>query len=106
MSSESLQTFGCVWLTCADSDGFYELVSPAVGSYQQSQVGLLYELVHCVLAKERTDDQCVNSVIKVATDFIFFFFPFCFSRQFSYWCQQPDCFTAISKYHVKELQHK
>lgn len=27
--------------TCAHSDGFDELISPAVGSHQQSQVGFL-----------------------------------------------------------------
>lgn len=40
-------------LTCADGDGFYELVSPTVGSYQQSQVGFLYQLVHSVLPKDK-----------------------------------------------------
>lgn len=43
----------CSGLTCAHGDGLYELVPPAVGPHQQSQVGLLYQLVHCVLPEDR-----------------------------------------------------
>lgn len=39
--------------TCAHCDGFNELVSPAVGSNQQGQVGFLYQFVHCVLPNDR-----------------------------------------------------
>lgn len=40
--------------TCAHSDGFDELISPAVGSHQQSQVGFLDQFVHCVLPDRET----------------------------------------------------
>lgn len=40
--------------TCAHSDGFDELISPAVGSHQQSQVGFLDQFVHRVLPDGET----------------------------------------------------
>lgn len=40
--------------TCAHCDGFDELISPAVGSHQQSQVGFLDQFVHCVLPHKET----------------------------------------------------
>lgn len=40
--------------TCAHSDGIDELIPPAVRSHQQSQVGFLDQLVHCVLPDRET----------------------------------------------------
>lgn len=43
--------------TCTDSDGTNKLLSPAAAPYDQSQVCLLNQLVHCALQKKMQGKQ-------------------------------------------------
>lgn len=93
----------CSGLTCAHGDGLYELVPPAVGPHQQSQVGLLYQLVHCVLPEDREitrirrESPACSLSIKIPKWFIFTrICHLTFRRREKSGAFVADCFTAFT----------
>lgn len=93
----------CSGLTCAHGDGLYELVPPAVGPHQQSQVGLLYQLVHCVLPEDREitrirrESPACSLSVKIPKWFIFTrICHLTFRRPEKSGAFVADCFTAFT----------